>query len=461
MELLGYGRRQVHRDRVQRPPRQVHRRVPVEDVPPVLDFERVRQLETEGEPAGGGSPAKVVEHGERVGPAQVVAERLVGDRHVPVAERVVHDAPYPLGAEQRRVALHRGVEAALLEQVERDRLDLVGRAAVHRRQRHRVGEAGGDVDLADGRVAPGHDLHAGRQVARGVGHGVEVPLHVRRPDAGQVVAHAHVEDHAGTLPGPAEPVVEGVDEDPGPEVLVERLVDLEFLRPLDVVPLVLDVDAGFVDVQLVERLDRLEFDQAGAHQPCGDDVLGHLGVGPGGDAERRLQLDPVFPAAEAMVEAGDEEGLPGHVEDRALLLQLGEDPVGRAAPSRWGGTDRTSGPRTEPARLPSRVEQATAPAATERLTGGRAGGRPAPGPLRGSRPRLPGSADRRRRPPRRRPRSGAARIPAVKATCHGSIGSYDQVTSSLRASGTRSQPVASHDQAVSGPQVTSTARCRT
>jgi len=51
--------------------------------------------------------------------------------------------------------------------------------------------------------------------------------------------------------------------------------------------------------------------------------------------------------------------------------------------------------------------------------------------------------------------------PAVKARCQGSMGSYDQVTSSLRASGIRSQPVASQAHAVSGPHVTSTDRCST
>ncbi len=99
-------------------------------------------------------------------------------------------------------------------------------------------------------------------------------------DALQVVADAHVEDHPRARAGPAQLVVQGVDQDPGPQILVEGLVDLELLRPLDVVPLVGDVDAGLVDVELVEGLDGLELDQPGTHQPGGDDVLGHLGVGP-------------------------------------------------------------------------------------------------------------------------------------------------------------------------------------
>ena len=328
-ELLGDPRGEVGRDRVERPARQVHARVAVEDGAPVVDLERVRELQAEGETAGGRRPLEVGEHGDRVGPFQVVRERLVGDRHVAEPQVVVDDAAHALGAEQGRVALDQGVEAALLEQVERDPLDLVGRAAVHGRERDRVGQAGGDVQVADRRVAPGDDVHGRRQVRRGIRHGVEIPLDVGLADAVQVVADAHVEDHPRTRAGPAQLVVQGVDQDPGPEILVEGLVDLELLRPLDVVPLVGDVDAGLVDVELVERLDGLELDQPRTHQPGRDDVLGHLRVGPGRHPERGLDLHPVLVAPEPMVGTRDEERRPRHVEERPLLLQLGEGPVGQ------------------------------------------------------------------------------------------------------------------------------------
>ena len=144
-----------------------------------------------------GRGAEAPEHRDRVRVLQVVPERGVGDRHVGEPEVVVDDAAHLLGAQQRRVALHRGVQAALLDQVERDPLDLVGRAAVHRRERDRVGEAGGNLEIANRRVVAGDDLHVRRQVGRRVGHGVEVPLHVRLEHPLEVVADAHVEDHAG------------------------------------------------------------------------------------------------------------------------------------------------------------------------------------------------------------------------------------------------------------------------
>ena len=326
LELVGDRGREVRRDGVQRPARQVHRRVAGEDAPPVLDLERVRQLEPEPQAALPGDPLEAAEHGDGVGVLEVVAERRVRDRHVAEPERIVDDAPDPLGAQERRVALDRRVEAALLEQVPRDPLDLVGRAPVHRRERDRVREAVRDLDLPDGRVVAGDDVDVGRQVGRRIGHGIEVPLDVRLEDPGEVVAHAHVECDRRPLAGPAEAVVERVDQDPRPQVLVERLMDLELLRPLDVVALVLDVDAGLADVELVERLDGLELDHPGPDEPCRDDVLGHLGVGPGRDAERCVELDAVAAQPVALVGARHEEGGLRDVEQAAPGVELGEDP---------------------------------------------------------------------------------------------------------------------------------------
>ncbi len=186
---------------------------------------------------------------------------------------------------------------------------------------------GRDVDVAHRRVALGHDVDVGGQVLGGVCHGVEVPLHVWLQHALEVVADAHVEDHAGSLAEPAELVMQGVNQHPGAQVLIERLEHLEFLGPLDVVALVLDVDARFTDVEFIEGLDRLELDEPGSDQPRHDDVLRHLCMRPSGHAKRGIKVDAVLGEAETIVRTRDEERRTRHVEQRVLLLQLGEDPV--------------------------------------------------------------------------------------------------------------------------------------
>ena len=263
VERLGQPMGEVRRHRVERSPRQVHRRVAVEDRPPVLDLEGIAQLEAEAETAIGRDPPEAPEHRDGVGVLEIVPEGGVGDRHVGEAQVVVDDPADELRAEQGGIALDRGVQALVHQQVLGDPLDLVGRAAVHRRQRDRVRQAGRDRDIADRRLVAGDDVDVRRQVGGGIGHRVEVPLDVRLQDPLEVVADAHVEEHAGRLARPAEPPVEGMDQHPRTQVLVERLVDAQLLRPLDVVALVGDVDARLVDVELVERLDRLELDARG------------------------------------------------------------------------------------------------------------------------------------------------------------------------------------------------------
>ena len=327
LELVGQPGGQVGRHRVERPAGQVHRGVPPEDRPPVLNLERVRELEAERETLVGGHPAQAVEHRDGVRILEVVPERRIGNRHVRVAEVVVDDLPDVDGAEQRRVALDRRVKTLLDEEVLGDPLDLVGRAPVHRGQRDRVRQASRNLDLTDRGLVLLHDVDVGRQVGRGIRHRVEVPLDVGLQHPLEVVADAHVEDHPGRVPRPAEAPMEGMDQDPGPQVLVERLVDLELLRPLDVVALVGHVDAGLVHIELVERLDRLELEHPGADDPRRDQVLGHLGVRPGRHAERGFQLDAVLAQAEAVARTGHEERRARDVEETVLLLELGEHPV--------------------------------------------------------------------------------------------------------------------------------------
>ena len=85
--------------------------------------------------------------------AEVLVEGLVVNYHFGESELLVEDQPQPLGTEQSGVELDRTVQAALLHQIARDGLDLVRRAAVHRRQRDRVGDPRRDLEVGPSRVA--------------------------------------------------------------------------------------------------------------------------------------------------------------------------------------------------------------------------------------------------------------------------------------------------------------------
>ena len=175
--------------------------------------------------------------------------------------------------------------------------------------------------------ALGDDVDVLPQILRRVIHDVEVPLHVRLEDPLEVVADAHVEDHSRGITRESELLVECVDQHPRAQVFVERLVDLELLRPLDVVALVLEVDTRLVDVEFVECLDRLQLDEAGTDEPRDDDVLRHLRVGPGCHSERCIQGLSVVRLAESVGLRRREEGSAWDTEDRVVLIEFGEDPI--------------------------------------------------------------------------------------------------------------------------------------
>ena len=173
-------------------------------------------------------------------------------------------------------------------EVLRDRLDLVGRAPVERRQRDRVGDVRREVEVAElreHRVV--RDLRAqpldlvGRVV-----HRIDEAGDLVRLDAGQVVADRHVEHvRAGpTVVRVADelvqrlPLLQHLDDHPRLDVLLEALVDEQLLAPLDVVADGLHVDARPGDLEVVEDLDRLQLEQSGTTEPRQHDVLRHLAV---------------------------------------------------------------------------------------------------------------------------------------------------------------------------------------
>ena len=189
-----------------------------------------------------------------------------------------------------------------------------------------VNDPGGDLDVGELRVFFLEDRLDLGELRGGVPEAVHEPDHGRARYALVVVAHRHVEDGLeGDLPEPQDPP-EDMHQGPGLDVLPGRLVQLEFLGPLHVVALVLHVDAGAGDLQLVQDLDGFQLDEPGAGEPRGDDVLRQLRMGSGGGAHRGPQPLPQERGAVRGIGHGAEEEALRDPEDRSTLLQLFQDP---------------------------------------------------------------------------------------------------------------------------------------
>ncbi len=217
------------------------------------------------------------------------------------------------------------------EQEVDDALDFVGRAAVEGAERERVGEARRVVEVAVLRQLGGQLPAQPRDDVAGVAHAADERLHALGLDALEIVADAHVE-HGGAVAGrERQHLLEDADQHRALDVLVERLLELELLRPLDVVADGLHVDAGTRDLELVEDLHRLQLEHPAAAEPGQHQVLRHLRVRAGGGAERRRRGVLVEADLEAPLAIAEEELPLGQIEDGSLLFELAQHARGERA----------------------------------------------------------------------------------------------------------------------------------
>ncbi len=292
----------------------------------VGDRECVGQLDAEHQLAADGRVGQLLEEGEGVGVVEVFIKDLVGDYQVVEAEPVVEDRPQPFGTEEGGVELDAGVQASVTEQVTGDRTNLVGWTSVHCGEGDVVGHARGDWVLGGLGPSTRNDFYGLTQIIAWVFDLVEVPLHVGLTNPGEVIADRKVEDQAGILTRESQASVQGVYQDPGVEVFGEGLLDPELLRPLDIVTLVLHIDARFGDLDLIEGLDRFELDKPCPTQPGDDDVLGELRMRTGGNSERGFEGMSIDRRLECAVVIWVEEEGAGDPEDRILGVEFVGDP---------------------------------------------------------------------------------------------------------------------------------------
>ena len=301
-----------------------------EERPVVLDHERVRELHLEPAPARAGQLREAVGHLQGLSPLQVLVEVLRPRADLVVAEDVVQQPVHGLPAEQRRVELHGDVDVHLGEEEADDALDLARRAAVEGGERDLVGERRGELEIPEaGEV--GSDLPAPRlHFDPGVLHGLDPTPHRRRPDAGQVVADAHVQDRVlledvGRLAEEVR-VLQHVDEHGAGHVLAQALLQAQLLAPLDVVADGGGVDAGPRDHEPVVDLDRLQLEDPAARQPREHDILRHLVLRPRGGAQRTGRAAAVKEDGGVEVGGAVPELAGGQVEHLALALVLAKHP---------------------------------------------------------------------------------------------------------------------------------------
>ena len=237
---------------------------------------------------------EAVEHGHRVGILQVLLEVVIVEGDIVIAHGV-QNGPGGLVPQDGGIALDEGVQVLLLQQVAGDPLDLVRRAAVEGGHRHGSGHMGSDrVDIiAFSREELLQNSDALLEDGRlgGVHHAVQEGVDLLTLDACQVIAHGHVEHESVGIAQTID-LCHDLQGAPGFHILLESLLDIQLRGPLAVVALILRQDAGAVDaggqICAVHLLDGLQLEEPGAGEIAGNDVLGQLGVGAGGGAERSL-----------------------------------------------------------------------------------------------------------------------------------------------------------------------------
>ena len=260
--------------------------------------EGVGELQAELQPLFIRQGLEPLEHGHGVVPLEILVEVVLVEDDVVIAHAVQHAAGGAV-AQDGRVALNKGVQVLLRQEVAGDALDLVRRAAVEGGDSDGPGDPGGDgrdvVALRREELRQHGEAFLELGGGAGIHHIVDVAVDLLALDAFQVVAHAHVENEAVRITQAID-LAEDLQRAPGLDVLILGLGHRELGGPLLVVALVRrqDAGAGHAGGQLraVHFLDGLHLEEAGAGIVGGDDVLGQLAVGAGGGAEGGLDALP-------------------------------------------------------------------------------------------------------------------------------------------------------------------------
>ena len=122
-------------------------------------------------------------------------------------------------------------------------------------------------------------------------HAVNKTIDLLLLDLLKVIADREIKDDAVLSPQPEFPG-DHMDHEPGFDIFLKSLPDLQFRRPFAVVSLIGRQDAGLRDtgrqIPAVHILYRLQFKPAGTRRISGDQVLAQLCIGACRRSEHRL-----------------------------------------------------------------------------------------------------------------------------------------------------------------------------
>ena len=164
-----------------------------------INGEGVGELEAEFQPLRFCKRLKPLEHRDGVGPLEILVEVVLVKDDVIITHRV-KDRARGLVAEDGRIALDEGVKTLFRQQIRRDALNLLRRAAVQRGDGDGARDArrnGRDkVLFLREKLAQNVQTLAELRRAGGIHHAVYVAVDLFAPDALKVIADRHVEHEA-------------------------------------------------------------------------------------------------------------------------------------------------------------------------------------------------------------------------------------------------------------------------
>ncbi len=291
IELIGQFLGQVDRQGVQSPPAHIHL-IGGQAAFVVDNRQGIRQLDPKCDVVLVGKINQFMEHLDGIAIVHIMEEFFLFEGDM-VVTKPIEDIGDILVTMQGRIQFDEGVHPLFGDQILANRFLVFGGTSVHRREGDRVGDVRRNpIDkpgVGDARDAPLVDCRFETLSARlenlrlgGVLEPLDESIDLGGFDPLQVIAHAHIEDKSAFFGlGQPKHFVGQMNQEPAFDIFGEGLFDLELGGPFRVVAFIGHIDAGLLDVEFIHDLDGLQLEETPPGEISGDEILGHLGVGPG------------------------------------------------------------------------------------------------------------------------------------------------------------------------------------